>query len=134
MHSQQASVNSASARVGVKNVCSPITPPPGPNPTTDKRTDPFESFGLHSPAHYMAVDEEQLPRGAWLSSQHDQTYGTVFKTPMIRGYGGSARLMHALRDAASPDLDVYQFGVYTGGTMKSLARRIPTFGHMYGCE
>ena len=88
---------------------------------------------VHSPAE-MAVDEEQLPRGAWLSSQHDQTYGTVFKTPMIRGYGGSARLMHALRDAASPDLDVYQFGVYTGGTMKSLARRIPTFGHMYGCE
>jgi hypothetical protein len=78
--------------------------------------------------------DEQLPRGAWLSSQHDQTFGTVFKTPMIRGYGGSAQLMRALHDAASPDLDIYQFGVYTGGTMKSLARRIPSFGHMYGCE
>ena len=43
-------------------------------------------------------------------------------------------LARRLRAAARRELDVYQFGVYTGGSMASIARRIRGFGHLWGFD
>lgn len=82
----------------------------------------------------MLAQSSQLRHGVWLSSEHDDAYGPMFKARQIHGYGGSAKLMKLLNAAASPELDVYQFGVYTGGSMKALARKIRSFGHLYGFD
>lgn len=44
------------------------------------------------------------------------------------------QLLDAVRKRASPDKDIYEFGVYTGGHMKELAREIKGFGHMWGFD
>ncbi len=75
-----------------------------------------------------------LPRGSWLGHQHDAVYGTAFKVRMIGGWGGSRKLARLANEAAQPDRDVYQWGVYTGGTMKGIAKRIHGFGRLWGFD
>lgn len=75
-----------------------------------------------------------LRRGAWLSDKHNEAYGSGFKMRGVGYWGGSGRLARLVNSAASRDRDVYQFGVYTGGTMRSIAKRIKNFGHLYGFD
>ena len=75
-----------------------------------------------------------LRRGAWLSASHDQAYGRNFKMRSIHGWAGSRRLKMLANVAATRSLDIFQFGVYTAGSMRGLARSIRGFGHLYGFD
>ena len=76
-----------------------------------------------------------LRRGAWLAAgRHEAEYGAGFKVRSIGGWGGSRRLEKLANSAATRGMDVYQWGVYTGGTMRGLARRIRVFGHLWGFD
>jgi len=78
--------------------------------------------------------QARLHRGSWLSNEHDRVYGRGFKMRSINWWSGSHELARALNAAAQPQRDIYQFGVYTGGTMRSISKRIRGFGHMYGFD
>lgn len=75
-----------------------------------------------------------LRRGAWLHDGHDEAYGAGFKVKAIHGWRTSGRLVKEANAAASRNLDVYEFGVYTGGTMRGIARRLRGFGHLWGFD
>jgi len=48
--------------------------------------------------------------------------------------GVSAEGLKLLERFASPDRDIYQFGVYTGNGLRKLATRLPNAGHVYGFD
>ena len=74
-----------------------------------------------------------LQRGAWLSATHDDVYGHTFKSKyMSCCWSGSRALYERANALATRSKDVYQFGVYTGGSMRGIARRVRGFGHMWG--
>lgn len=75
-----------------------------------------------------------LQRGSWLGDGHDETYGAYLKLREIAWWSGSAEMVRLLRGQASTSLDVYQWGVYTGGTMRSIAKRVPGFGRLWGFD
>ena len=75
-----------------------------------------------------------MPRGAWFAADHEKHFGTSFKIKGIHGWGATTHLVRSANAAASRSLDVYQFGVYTAGSMKSMARRLVGFGHLYGFD
>lgn len=75
-----------------------------------------------------------LPRGAWFSASHEATYGKNFKMRGVRGWAGSRRFKALANAAALRSLDVYQFGVYTGGSMRGLAHAVRGFGQLYGFD
>lgn len=77
---------------------------------------------------------DTLRRGAWFSDSHESEYGKGFKVKNIHGWGASRSLVAEANAAASRHRDVYEFGVYTGGTMRGLARRLQNFGHLYGFD
>ena len=48
--------------------------------------------------------------------------------------GIDGRLTRLLNDFASPNKDIYQFGVYTGNGLKKIAHSVKHFGHLYGFD
>ena len=83
---------------------------------------------------WMLMARKRLRRGKWMSADHEGQYGKAFKFKGMQGWSGSGQLARRLRAAARRELDVYQFGVYTGGSMASIARRIRGFGHLWGFD
>ena len=81
-----------------------------------------------------SVAARTLRRGKWMSDDHDSTYGKTFKFAAMQGWSGSNILLRGLRAVTRKERDVYQFGVYTGGTMASIARRVRGFGHLWGFD
>lgn len=75
-----------------------------------------------------------VPRGEWLSATHDRTYGSAFKARYLNFWGASRRFLSLVNAEASPDRDVYAFGVYTGGSMRAMAQKIRGFGHLWGFD
>ena len=78
-----------------------------------------------------------LKHGAWLSATHEENYGRLFKKQSIGCpicWSGSRALYERANALATRNLDVYQFGVYTGGSMHGIARRVRGFGHMWGFD
>ena len=73
-------------------------------------------------------------RGKWMSDQHDAHYGRGWKTHRLLWWSATRRFKNAVRARASRSLDVYQFGVYTGGSMAGIARNIPGFGTLWGFD
>ena len=69
-----------------------------------------------------------------MSDAHDVAYGKNFKMRDVRYWGGSRKLKNLVNAAARRDRDVYQFGVYTGGSMRGIARSLHGFGHLYGFD
>jgi len=69
-----------------------------------------------------------------MSDEHEQTHGRTFKFKSMQWWSASGSMVRSLRAAARKELDVYEFGVYTGGTMRSIARRIVGFGHFWGFD
>ena len=82
----------------------------------------------------MEESGRTLRRGAWLSTAHDATYGKQFKITEVGYWGASSTLVREVNARASRSLDVYEFGVYTGVTMRDMARRVHGFGHLYGFD
>lgn len=82
----------------------------------------------------MTTITESLRRGVWLQESHDATYGSGFKVKGIHGWRSSRRLVQEANAAASRLKDVYEFGVYTGGTMRGIAHRLSNFGHLWGFD
>ena len=62
--------------------------------------------------------------------------GPVRQGVQVQGHAGLVGLRAAGSGCGRPrrELDVYQFGVYTGGSMASIARRIRSFGHLWGFD
>ena len=92
------------------------------------------SHGNHSGSHGRRLEETSLRRGAWLSSTHDESYGKQFKIKRIGYWGASGRLTRFANTLARKDLDVYEFGVYTGVSMRDIAKRVHGFGHLWGFD
>ena len=64
-----------------------------------------------------------LRRGAWLAAgRHEAEYGAGFKVRSIAGGVAVVAFEKLANSAATRGMDVYQWGVYTGGTMRGLAR------------
>jgi len=77
----------------------------------------------------------QLRSGLWQSNSHNESYGPWFKkTKLIGWWSSSKQLQQELQAAARPEYDIYQFGVYTGGTMRSIAKKVRGFGHLWGFD
>ena len=78
--------------------------------------------------------DDDPPTGTWLSSTHDESYGKQFKIKRIGYWGASGRLTRFDNSLARRDLDVYEFGVYTGVSMRDIAKRVHGFGHLWGFD
>jgi hypothetical protein len=74
-----------------------------------------------------------LRRGNWLRDGHRKKYGGAYAIRDIR-WGASAELIRLANERSSTKKDVYQFGVYTGGSMQGIVRNVNDFGHLYGFD
>ena len=70
----------------------------------------------------------------WQSANHVAVYGHAFKNTKSFAWGASSTFVQRANDLAAHDLDIYQFGVYTGGTMMSMHRRIKSYRRMWGFD
>ena len=75
-----------------------------------------------------------LPHGEWQQSNHEARYGNKFNATKIFRWPASIELRERLRRTRRGDLDVYQFGVYTGGSMRNISHTIGQFRHMWGFD
>ncbi|KAL1527764.1 hypothetical protein AB1Y20_009149 [Prymnesium parvum] len=75
-----------------------------------------------------------LRQGTWQSEAHNLTYGAYYRHTKAFGWAPSRELLAELRRAATTAYDIYQFGVYTGGTMRAIGRRVPHFGRLWGFD
>lgn len=75
-----------------------------------------------------------LRRGEWLGAGHDRLYGRQYKWRAFNGWRASSRLVHAANRWATRSKDIYQFGVYTGGSMRGIAANIHNFGRLWGFD
>jgi len=71
----------------------------------------------------------------WQSPKHEKVYGSRFKN--VKTYGWNVHptlvtLANKMDDAAQRD--IYQFGVYTGGSMFSMHRKIKRYNTMWGFD
>ena len=74
-----------------------------------------------------------LRRGSWLGAAHSTSYGDA-SVRVNFNWGGSSRFNRLANELATPARDVYEFGVYTGGSMRGLARSIKGYGTLYGFD
>ena len=88
------------------------------------------------------VSGQELRRGKWLQKGMMKEYG---HSPAMKWYNirhwaitvnktVEAKLYRVLNAAASPDKDIYQFGVYTGGSLRQIPRVIRGFGNLWGFD
>lgn len=70
----------------------------------------------------------------WGSAGHEAKYGKAFKNVKRFGWGASPEFIQRANEIASPQLDIYQFGVYTGGSMMDMQRLIKAYGRMWGFD
>ena len=70
----------------------------------------------------------------WQSADHEAKYGNAFKNVKRFGWGASSQLVQRANELSAPDLDIYQFGVYTGGTMMQIHQRIKSYRRMWGFD
>jgi hypothetical protein len=73
---------------------------------------------------------QQLPRSAW----HATGPGTMSFTFASWQHGIDRRLTRLLNRLASPEKDVYAFGVYTGMGMRKIGAKVRDFGHLWGFD
>jgi hypothetical protein len=70
----------------------------------------------------------------WQSANHTAKYGHEFMNIKYFGWLPSSAFLKRANQLALPDLDIYQFGVYTGGSMKQIHKHIKTYRHMWGFD
>ena len=77
-----------------------------------------------------------LPRGSWQQpGSHNQRYGNIFnESKNFRAWDTSKAFDEAIKSTATAEQDIFEFGVYTGGHMHIMARRVPTWRHMWGFD
>ena len=84
----------------------------------------------------LLSDRQRLPEGVWQRAGHERRYGKAFKNATVGGallrWSISDRFARLLKASslANPRRDVYAFGVYTGGSVRGIARTLSSFG---GC-
>ena len=86
-------------------------------------------------AHGTAPVSDTLQKGVWMAmgQGHRKTYGNAFAFKKY-DYHASAKFIELANGLASPTKDVYQFGVYTGGSMAGMAQKIKSYGLQYGFD
>ena len=76
--------------------------------------------------------------GHWLKSDRTKYFGKSFWTnaTALFIWPGSQELRHRLAERAfqHPGRDIFQFGVYTCGTMRDLCHSVPGWRHMWGFD
>jgi hypothetical protein len=71
----------------------------------------------------------------WQSAAHIQKYGSRFKNVKSFNWGASDQFVKIANNASdASECDIYQFGVYTGGTMKAMHRKIKSYRKMWGFD
>ena len=75
---------------------------------------------------------EMLKSGHWQRSNHSQHYGSAYRRHKEMSWWATPDLKALVRRSYRPDLDIYQFGVYTGRTMHSISKTVGAFRHMWG--
>ena len=91
-------------------------------------------FALGEP---LAVPVDELPHGKWQLSHSDdrcEFFGDMFADAKMLDFWRPSPALKAMANAAPADRDVYQFGVYTGGSMKVIAQKLPHFRKMWGFD
>ena len=81
-----------------------------------------------------AVLANDLQHGTWQQPNHAASYGNAFNSTKAFRWPTSRGLRERLRRTRRGDLDVYQFGVYTGGSMRNISRTIGQFRRMWGFD
>ena len=70
----------------------------------------------------------------WQSPNHVAKYGRAFINTKEFKWGASQALVKRANQLASDEQDIYQFGVYTGGTMTHMNIRIKSYRRMWGFD
>jgi len=87
-----------------------------------------------SPARHRV--DKNLPVGTW--TKGGKEYGSSFfvNITSFNVWNASPRMVNkAIKASCShPGRDIFQFGVYTGGSMKVMARVLPAFRRMWGFD
>jgi len=80
------------------------------------------------------ADASDLHRGAWFDKKaHGSVYGGAYAVAHFP-WKPSEEFVRLANARASLNKDVYQLGVYTGGSMQGIATRIHGFGQMWGFD
>ena len=87
---------------------------------------------------HESMTTDSIHPGHWMQADRAAFYGKGRYTS-IREFSrwyGSARLRKRLRQMSvqHPNRDLYQFGVYTGGTMRDLCHVVPSWRRMWGFD
>ena len=86
----------------------------------------------------LAVLGWQITPGAWQSgARHDEVYGHRFNhTASLLAWSITPKFEALVkqRSREHPHLDVYEFRVYTGGTMRRIGEVVPSYRHMWGFD
>ena len=70
----------------------------------------------------------------WQSAGHIAKYGLAFKNTKHFGWNASPAFVRRANELATPYLDLYQFGVYTGGSMMQMGVKIKSYRRMWGFD
>lgn len=70
----------------------------------------------------------------WQSADHAKKYGNAFIGVKEFGWGASEAFIRRANELATSELDIYQFGVYTGGSMKGIHKRIGVYRRIWGFD
>ena len=85
--------------------------------------------------------QQRLTQGVWTRAGHERRFGRALNATAfdsIRTWAISPRFASALRQQAhaNPELDIYAFGVYLGGSMRDIVRELGgrNFHWFYGFD
>ena len=85
--------------------------------------------------------QQRLTQGVWTRVGHERRFGRALNATAfdsIRTWAISPRFASALRQQAhaNPELDIYAFGVYLGGSMRDIVRELGgrNFHWFYGFD
>ena len=109
---------------------------PSSSTSATRQGEPLHNRSEHSGSRRLQQEAPagRLRRGEWLSASHDKRYGKAFKMRHVGYWGGTHALVKQANALASKSKDVYEFGVYTGVTMRDMAKRVRGFGRLYGFD
>lgn len=94
---------------------------------------------VHTASEYAAASSGRI---RWNSPDSELVYGSMFKNTNrsrvqrlnVKWASKAPAFVQAVNQSSSPLRDIYQFGVYTGGSMRSIKHQIPIFHHMWGFD
>ena len=81
--------------------------------------------------YVLSVDD--LQAGKWFSKLHGKRYGGAYALDRFE-WTATSEFVAIANKLSSHTKDVYEFGVYTGGSMKGIAERVRGFDTLWGFD